>query len=127
MQEKLLPKIQILCSILFGLIVLFAPFVVHSLEGILLLAAAAGFGLGVISVRLGWVVMVEKKIILYPFEAWSLPLLKMIFGAEMVLGLEKQRRKIPASRQKWMGIANLVCGGLVIAITIGVLLFALSQ
>jgi hypothetical protein len=92
MEEKFLPKIQILLSILFGLFVLFAPFVVRSLEGILFLAAAAGFGLGVITMRLGWVILIQKRTVRYPFAEWSLAVLKLIYGPQVINRLAACRR-----------------------------------
>ncbi|MBE0697638.1 MAG: hypothetical protein IH586_12015 [Anaerolineaceae bacterium] len=126
MEEKFLPKVQILFAVIFGLIVLFSPFVIRSLEGILLLAATVGFGLGLVTVRLGWVILLQNKTAIYPFREWSLPLLKQIYGAQIVRSLEQKQRTVSPSRQRWLGIASLVGGGFVIAIIVGLIVFALS-
>jgi hypothetical protein len=127
MEEKILPKIQILFAILFGLTVIFAPFLFRSLEGILLLAASVGLGLGIVTLLLGWAIVIREKTVIYPFREWSLPLLRLIYGEQTVSGLEKKRRRVPSSSQRWLGIASLVGGGLVVLLTLGTLVFALSN
>jgi hypothetical protein len=127
MDEKTLPKLQIFFAVLFGLIVLFAPFLMRSLEGILILAACAGLGLGIITVLLGWAIVIREKEVIYPFRAWSLPVIKLIFGERGMGGLEKKPRRGRAAGQRWVGIASLVGGGLVVVLTLGVLVFAIGN
>ena len=126
-EEKQLPKVQILLAVLFGLVVLLAPLFTRSLEAIIFLASAAGLGLGGVTARIGWAVLVQKKAAVYPFQEWSLSLLNWMYGAQATHELEKKKRPPSAARQNWLGIASLVCGGLVAVAALGAALYALSQ
>jgi hypothetical protein len=127
MEEKRLPKVQILFAFLFGLVVLLAPAFIRSIEAILFLAAGSGLALAVATARIGWAVLRQGKTVVYPFQAWSLALLKRIYGAQAVRELEQKKPQATAQGQKWLGIASLAGGGLAAGAALLAILYALSQ
>lgn len=112
---------------MFGLVVLLAPVFTHSTEAIILLAAGCGLALGGITARIGWAITQEGKAVVYPFQAWSLALLKRIYGAQAVRELEQKKPQATAQGQKWLGIASLAGGGLAAGAALLAILYALSQ
>lgn len=127
LEEKQLPKAQLLFAFLFGLVVLLAPAFVRSSEAAILLAAGSGLALGGVTARIGWTILREGKAAVYPFQAWSLALLKRLYGAQAVRELEQKRAPPTAQGQKWLGIASLAGGGLAAGAALLAILYALSQ
>jgi hypothetical protein len=127
MQEKQLPKAQILLAIFFWLVVLLAPLSLRSFEAIMFLSAATGLALACITARIGWLILQQGKAAVYPFQGWSISLLNWMAGAKTGHRSELKQRSPSAASQKWLGIASLVCGLLGAVASAMAILFALTQ
>lgn len=125
MNDKLLPRIQLVLALLFGLAAVIGPMLTAEARRLILGILGIGLLLGAVTVAIGVRLVMQRQPVTYPFFGWSLGVLKAFVGEKQVRPLRKARRGPTPEAMRVLGIASLVLGGLLVLamIAVGVLVF----
>ncbi len=119
--DKLLPRIQLICIVLFAVIAIFGPMLVARGSLVIITGALAGVALGVVTFLIGWRLAVAKETVRYPFSGWSYGILKLFLNPKQARSLKPANRELSPLAREAIGISSLVVGPLlVIALIIAI-------
>ena len=100
---RLLPRLQIAFAVIFCAVALFGPLLISQGNLVILVAALAGAWLGVITFLIGWRLEVARAPVFYPFNNWSLGILKLFLKPGEARSLKAGDRELsPAVRKALM-------------------------
>ena len=120
MDEKRLPNLQILLSVLFSVSALFAPLLMTRGSLVIGVLVALGMLLSGVTLAIGWRAYVQRRPVQYPFYAWSLRLLRIFAGEAQLREIDRaprQGKSAAAAAQgnlRLLGMVNLALGGLLL-------------
>lgn len=109
MIEKIFPRLQLVLALLFAATAIYGPMLTAEAKALLIYLMVVGLLLGVVTLRLGWRMVMEKLPVEYPFAGWAAAVLKPFITS-------RQRKRLTATRlaPPVLGIGSLVVGGLIL-------------
>jgi hypothetical protein len=124
--EKLLPRLQLVLVVVFGILSVFGPMLFAQGSLVILASALTGILLGVVTFLIGWRLEVSRTPVIYPFGDWSRGLLKLFLDPSQFRGLKPANRELSPLAREVIGILSLVAGSLLAIALLIVLLLLLS-
>jgi hypothetical protein len=127
MEEKILPPIQLVLAVVFGMMILLGPVVTPEIRAILIASALSGVLLGLVTLRIGWLVVVDRQYVEYPFQDWSQQVVKTLFDTRPVVQRSKYQSSPTFGGSRVIGLLSLVTGGILVLGMGGAFLYVFLQ
>jgi hypothetical protein len=126
MKITLLPRIQLILAVLFGLLALFGPLFFRATQALVLLIVALGAAFGLVTFWIGWLAAVKKREVEYPFRIWSILLLRPFLKPGQVRALQKKKRPADGRAAAGLGFASMLLGAALL-IALAAVVFSLNR
>lgn len=119
MKTNLLTRLQLLLIVLFGLAAIFGPALIQQTGGAFLLVVVLGIAFGLVTFSIGYLAVVKKVALEYPFQGWSITILKPFLSPRQKRALYKRQAPITGRAAWWIGVTSMALGGaLVVALLV---------
>lgn len=118
-----LTRLQLILVVLFGLAALTGPWLVQNTDALILVVMFLGVAIGGVTFWIGWLTSVKKYALEYPFEAWSIAVMKPFLSPKQLHTLQKKQHPITGRMASIVGTASLVLGGAVVIGLIAALVY----
>lgn len=116
-------RAQLILVVVFGLAALAGPWLIQNTDGLVLLVVTLGIAIGGITFWIGWLAAVKKYSLDYPFQAWSIAIMKPFLSARQERVLRKNQRPITGRAASVVGIASMVIGAALVITLIAALFY----
>lgn len=126
MKPTTLPRIQLVLALIFAIFGLFGAVLFSEIGIWIILFLLIGLILAGVTMRIGWLVQIQKQPVEYPFRTWSNRFLARFLDPREMQTLQQNQSHPNEMFRKVLGLGSLAVGALLMLATLGLMVVFLA-